>query len=41
MKSVNGFKPGYGSITCSKNEDIHYNSIKIFNDSLILIMIIS
>ena len=43
MKSVNCSKPGYTSITCSKNEHIPYNLIFATkcNDSLILIIIIS
>ena len=43
MKSVDCYKPGYTSITCSKIENIPYNLIFTtkFNDSSILIMIIS
>jgi len=43
MKSINCYKQGYTSITCSKISNITYNIIftTIFNDSLILITIIS
>ena len=43
MKSVNGPKPGYASITCSTISNVPYNLILTtkFNDSSILITIIS
>ena len=43
MKSINCYKQGYTSITCSKISKIAYNIIftTIFNDSSILITIIS
>ena len=43
MKSVNGPKPGYASVSCSTVSNIPYNLIltKCFNDSSILITIIS
>ena len=43
MKSVNGSKPGYASITCSNISNIPYNLIFTakFNDSSILVTVIS